>query len=73
MTAFRVQSHKKNRDTGCINVHELTALVGKNEAGKSAIFRGLSKLNPADNEKYGALKEFHRSRFTDEFNKQGWQ
>jgi len=73
VTAFRVQNYKKIRDTGWINAHGLTAFVGKNEAGKSAIFRGLSKLNPADGEKYDALKEFPRSRFTDEFYKQDWQ
>jgi predicted ATP-dependent endonuclease of OLD family len=73
VTAFRVQNYKKIRDTGWINAHGLTAFVGKNEAGKSAIFRGLSKLNPADGEKYDALKELPRSRFTDEFYKQDWQ
>jgi len=65
VTSFRVQNYKKIRDTGWINTHELTVFVGKNEAGKSAIFRGLSKLNPADGEKYDALKEFPRSRFTE--------
>ncbi len=40
VTAFRVQNYKKIRDTDWINAHELTAFVGKNEAGKSAIFRG---------------------------------
>ena len=72
LTAFRVQNYKKIRDTGWITVRDLTAFVGKNEAGKSALFRGLSKLNPSDGEKYDGLKEFPRRRYTDEFNQQDW-
>src|SRR5262249_8832418 len=40
--------------------------------GKSAVFRGLSKLNPSDNERYDALKEFPRRRYTDEYSSQAW-
>lgn len=72
LIAFRVQNYKKIRDTGWISVHDLTAFVGKNEAGKSALFRGLSKLNPSDGEKYDGLKEFPRRRYTDEFEQQDW-
>ncbi|MBW2123144.1 MAG: AAA family ATPase [Deltaproteobacteria bacterium] len=72
LTAFRVQNYKKIRDTGWITVRDLTAFVGKNEAGKSALFRGLSKLNPSDGEKYDGLKEFPRRRYTDEFKQQDW-
>ena len=69
---FRVQNYKKIRDTGWVRCRDLTVLVGKNEAGKSAIFRGLSKLNPSDGEKYDGLKEFPRSRFTTEFTAKDW-
>lgn len=69
---FRVQNYKKIRDTGWISCENLTVFVGKNESGKSAIFRGLSKLNPSDGEKYDGLKEFPRSRYTDEFNSRDW-
>lgn len=72
LVAFRVQNYKKIGDTGWITVRDLTAFVGKNEAGKSALFRGLSKLNPSDGEKYDGLKEFPRRRYTDEFQKQDW-
>ncbi|MBM4030914.1 MAG: hypothetical protein FJ291_03915 [Planctomycetes bacterium] len=72
LQAFRVQNYKKVRDTGRVTCHDLTAFVGKNEAGKSAVFRGLSKLNPSDGEKYDPLKEFPRRRFTDEFTTQDW-
>jgi len=69
---FRVQNYKKVQDTDWINCRDLTAFVGKNEAGKSAIFRGLSKLNPSDGEKYDGLKEFPRRRYTDEFESRDW-
>jgi predicted ATPase len=72
LVAFRVQNYKKIRDTNWITIRELTAFVGKNEAGKSALFRGLSKLNPSDGEKYDGLKEFPRRRYTDEFKNQDW-
>lgn len=69
---FRLQNYKKVRDTGPVNVRDLTVLVGKNEAGKSAILRGLSKLNPSDGQKYDLLKEFPRRRLTDEGKLQDW-
>lgn len=72
LEAFRVQNYKKVADTGWITCRDLTAFVGKNEAGKSAIFRGLSKLNPSDGEKYDGLKEFPRRRYTEEFELQDW-
>src|ERR1035437_2947359 len=69
---IRVQNYKKIRDTDWISCRDLTVFVGKNEAGKSALFRGLSKLNPSDGEKYDGLKEFPRRRYTDEFKTQDW-
>lgn len=72
LIAFRVQNYKKVQDSGWVTVRDLTAFVGKNEAGKSALFRGLSKLNPSDGEKYDGLKEFPRRRYTDEFKNQDW-
>ncbi|BBM69722.1 AAA family ATPase [Rhodothermus marinus] len=72
LVAFRVQNYKKIQDTGWVSVRDLTCFVGKNEAGKSALFRGLSKLNPSDGERYDGLKEFPRRRYTDEFQKQDW-
>jgi hypothetical protein len=72
LEAFRVQNYKKIRDTGWVTCCDLTAFVGKNEAGKSAIFRGLSKLNSSDGERYDGLKEFPRRRYTDEFSSQDW-
>lgn len=72
MTKFRVQNYKKIEDTGWVSVGQMTAFVGKNESGKSAVFRGLSKLNPSDREKYDGLKEFPRRRYTSEFEQKNW-
>ena len=55
-----------------LTVTPLTCFVGKNESGKSAIFRGLSKMNPSDGEKYDGLKEFPRRRYTIDFKKSDW-
>lgn len=67
LEAFRVQNYKRVEDTDWVSCGDLTLLVGKNEAGKSAILRGLSKLNPSDGEDYDGLREFPRRRYTDEF------
>jgi hypothetical protein len=44
-------------------------LVGKNEAGKSAVIRGLSRINRSDGAKCDGLHEFPRRRFSDEYDK----
>lgn len=72
MSKFRVQNYKKVQDTDWVSCSNLTAFVGKNESGKSAIFRGLSKLNPSDKEKYDGLKEFPRRRYAPQFNQEDW-
>ncbi len=72
MTKFRVQNYKKIQDTGWITCSDLTVFVGKNESGKSSIFRGLSKLNPSDGEKYDGLREFPRRRYVSDFKVQDW-
>lgn len=70
LEAFRVQNYKRVEDTAWVNVRDLTVLVGKNEAGKSAILRGLSKINPSDGEEYDGLREFPRRRYTDDFDEE---
>lgn len=72
MTGFRIQNYKKIEDSGLVSCGPVTTLVGKNEAGKSSIFRALSKLNPSDGEKYDGLKEFPRKRYTAEFKAKDW-
>jgi len=72
LNRFRLQNYKKVRDTDWVECDELTVLVGKNESGKTAILRGLSKLKPTDGAKYDSLREFPHGRYTDEFNQQDW-
>jgi hypothetical protein len=72
LEAFRVQNYKRVEDTGWISCRDLTVLVGKNEAGKSAVLRGLSKIKPSDGEGYDGLREFPRGRYTDEFGDEDW-
>ena len=43
---FQVGDFQSIRDSGRIAVSDITCLVGKNEAGKSAFLKALYKLNP---------------------------
>jgi energy-coupling factor transporter ATP-binding protein EcfA2 len=72
LEAFRVQNYKRIEDTGWITCRDLTVLVGKNEAGKSAVLKALSKIKPSDGEAYDGLREFPRHRFTSEFGSRDW-
>jgi len=72
LTQFRVQNYKNFDDTDWINVTDPTVIVGKNEVGKTSLFRGLSKLNPSDGVKYNRLKDFPRNRLTSEFKLKNW-
>lgn len=72
LEAFRVQNYKRIEDTGWVTCRDLTVLVGKNEAGKSAVLKSLSKIKPSDGEGYDGLREFPRNRFTSEFDSQDW-
>jgi len=47
LRSFRVRAFRNVIDSGEINVDDVTCLVGKNEAGKSAIMQALHSLNPA--------------------------
>lgn len=73
LTKFKVQNYKSIKDSGWVMVDgNVTALVGQNEAGKSALLSALYKLNPIDGDKYDALREFPRGRYTYEFEKEDW-
>jgi predicted ATPase len=43
---FHVREFQSVRDSGQVNVDDITCLVGKNEAGKSALLKALYRLNP---------------------------
>src|SRR5437868_4794140 len=43
---FHVQEFQSVKDSGIVNVDDITCLVGKNEAGKTALLKALYRLNP---------------------------
>ena len=45
---FRVFNYRNIHDSGPIDVNEITAFVGQNEAGKSNLFEALYRINPFD-------------------------
>lgn len=45
----RVQNYRSIRDSGWFEIEEITCLVGKNEAGKTALLKALNALNPVGN------------------------
>lgn len=64
---FQVYNYRSINDSGLIEVSELTALLGRNESGKSNILRALHSLNPASG--FLALnknKDFPRHRRLEE-------
>ncbi|MCK5499161.1 MAG: AAA family ATPase, partial [Gammaproteobacteria bacterium] len=45
---FRVFNYRNIHDSGPIDVNDITAFVGQNEAGKSNLFEALYRINPFD-------------------------
>lgn len=68
LTHLRVVNYKCIRDSETFRIDpKVTALVGKNESGKTALLQALTKLNPVDSadSKFDALHEYPRHEFTD--------
>ena len=68
---FRVLNFHNIDDSGCIPLDKVTAFVGRNESGKTALLKALHKFNPATEEPYDALREFPRDRYTAEYTDDG--
>ncbi len=66
-TAFRIQNFRNVDDSGWIELDRVTALVGRNESGKSALLQALHKFNPAVATKYVPQREYPRDRFQSEY------
>lgn len=64
---FKVQNFRNIDDSGWIPMERVTALVGRNESGKTALLKALHKFNPATPEPYNPQREFPRDRYTREF------
>lgn len=67
LTQFRVRDYRSVHDSGEVAVEPgKTLLVGVNEAGKTALLRALQQVKaPADVEKFSALRDYPRSRYTE--------
>src|SRR5215510_2667176 len=46
LTQFKVTNYRNIHDSGWIEVNDITAFVGQNEAGKSNLFEALYRINP---------------------------
>lgn len=63
LKSFRVRNFRSINDSGEIDVSRITALLGRNESGKSNVLRALHSLNPADGFKVlSPIKDFPRHR-----------
>ena len=68
LTDFRIQNFRCIDDSDWIRVGDITALVGVNEAGKTALLNGLHTLNPGSGEiEFEKIKDFPRDKVTDEY------
>lgn len=63
LKSFHVRNYRSINDSGEIDVSRITALLGRNESGKSNLLRALHSLNPADGfEALSPIKDFPRHR-----------
>ena len=68
---FQVLNYRNIDDSGWIPLERVTAFVGRNESGKTALLKALHKFNPAVDEPYNAQREFPRDRYTAEYRSGG--
>src|SRR5258705_5051200 len=69
ITRFRVWNFRNIDDSGWIPIEQVTALVGRNESGKTTLLKALHKFNPATPEPFSPQHEFPRDRYTRDFKK----
>ena len=62
LTKFKIDKYKCIDQSGWIDVNDLTVIVGKNEAGKTTLLKGLHKLNPFKSEPYNIAREWPRGK-----------
>src|SRR2546425_6115768 len=69
LKGFRVQNYRSVNDSGWIEVRQRTALVGRNESGKTSLLLALASLNPPDKKltPLSFVKDFPRDRHPSEF------
>ncbi|WP_164516322.1 AAA family ATPase [Minwuia thermotolerans] len=64
---IRVQNFRNIDDSGWVPLERVTALVGRNESGKTAMLKAFHKFNPATPAPYNPQREFPRDRYTRDF------
>ena len=71
LKAFRVKKYRNIEDSGKVELLDaLTCVVGKNQAGKSALLRALHKFHPHFPAPYDMRREWPRGQRTKRNNKQ---
>src|ERR1039458_10296881 len=68
LTSVHICEYKSIQDSNCFDVGDVTCLVGKNEAGKTAVLEALSHLNPliANKADFDVTEDYPRS-FVEEY------
>lgn len=68
LVKFHVTNYRSVNDSGPIEVAKRTALVGRNESGKTNLLQALESLNPPDKpEALSFAKDFPRERSRDDY------
>lgn len=63
LESFRVQNFRSIFDSGLITTDKLTAILGRNESGKTNLLLALESLNPAEGfRELNSIKDFPRNR-----------
>ncbi|AZG75914.1 AAA family ATPase [Methylocystis rosea] len=67
LVSFQIKNYKVIDDTGPVKVDELvTALVGKNESGKSSVMKAMWKSRNVADAKFDKLYDYPRDRYSRE-------
>lgn len=65
LVKYKVTNFRSVEDSGWIDVSDVTALIGENEAGKTNLLLPLWKLNPSGNGKINLLDDMPRARYAE--------
>ncbi len=67
LASFQITNFRSIHDSGLIDSSQITAILGRNDSGKSNLLRALHSLNPADGlAELSPIKDFPRHRRLDE-------
>ena len=65
LLGFQVTDFRSVEDSGWIEAHEVTALIGTNESGKTNLLLPLWKLNPARDGQIRPIEDYPRKRYSE--------